>query len=71
MILTIILHRALAEAAIVVEELDEGDVAVGIADHHVFGGIENRFPVVLNRSKGPIFELLHPAWLAKPAALPR
>ena len=42
-------HGALAVAAVVVEELDEVDVAFGIADDDVALGVEQRLRIVLDR----------------------
>ena len=39
-------HRALAVAAIVIEELDEGDVAVLVAERHVARRVEDRIGVL-------------------------
>ena len=44
-----VVHGALAVAAVVVEELDEGDVALRIADDDLARRIEHRLGVVLDR----------------------
>ena len=42
-------HRALAVAAIVVEELDEGDVAILVADGHTARRVENGLGILCDR----------------------
>ena len=42
-------HRALAVAAIVIEELNEIDIALRIAEHHAVRGIEQRVGMLLHR----------------------
>jgi hypothetical protein len=44
-----VVHGALAIAAVVIEELDEGDVTLRVAGHDLARGIENRLGVVLDR----------------------
>ena len=44
-----VVHGALAVAAVVIEELDEGDVALRVADHDLTRRIEDRLGVVLDR----------------------
>ena len=44
-----VVHGALAIAAVVIEELDEGDVALRVAGHDLARRIENRLGVVFDR----------------------
>jgi hypothetical protein len=44
-----VVHGPFAEPAIVVVELNHGHVAVGIAEHDVFGGVEDRLAVFGDR----------------------
>jgi hypothetical protein len=43
--------RSSAEAAVVVDELDQGDVATWVAEHHALVGVEQRCCVAPDRSR--------------------